>query len=305
MIRRIIQICLFAGALLTVRQASAQHIHLKASVNRDKILIGEPVLLQLELSAPQGSTHDWFRTDSLPHFEIIEAGKIDTATGVDGDFFKQVLTITSFDSGSWTIPMLSLTVNNNRYLTDSVSIEVGYTPTDPNQPYHDIKEIIEVPEAEPLYINYIIAVVTLIAIAVAAYLLWRKKKKPQEQPVVKASSQNPFERAMGAIQELKAAGTPAGESIKRYYVQLNDILRQYLKDKRFVNTQDAGNRELLLTVRPQLDSDTAHQLEHALQLADAAKFAKYQPDAQTHGQALEAVRLSIEKLEKIDNTVLR
>ncbi len=306
MTRSLLYFTILVAGILAGTQALSQTIHLKASVNRDRILIGEPILLQLELEVPKESTHNWFNTDSIPHFELIERSKIDTQSSVGSDFYKQVLTITSFDSGSWTIPMLPLTVNNNRYLTDSIAIEVSYSNTDPSQPYHDIRDIIEVPEAEPLYINYIIAVVTLVALAVLVYL-FSKRKKPAvvAAPEAVAPSLDPFEKAMQELQVLQAAGRPSGqEEIKMYYSRLNDILRIYLRDKHLVNAPDSSNAELLRTIRHMLDSDMNRSLGQSLQWADAAKFAKYQPGDAEQGQVLESLRKSIEKIEKFDNPVL-
>lgn len=304
MIKRFLQIYLLTLLLAPDLQVAAQSIQLKASVDRDKILIGEPILLQLEGEFPKSANHDWFSTDSIAHFEVIASGKIDTATSVGGDFLKQIITITSFDSGSWTIPMLSLIVNNNRYLTDSINIEVGYTPADPAQPYHGLKEIIDVAEAEPDYINYIIAVVTLVAIALLAYLLWKKKKpgKPAETKVKVVLK--PYEKAQKALQELKASDMVGQGQVKYYYTQLNDILRTYLRDKQLVVSPDSSNAELIYAIQPKLSRDTSLALSQSLRLADAAKFAKYIPADEEHVSVFDNIQQAIEKIEHIDNKVL-
>jgi len=106
----------------------AQDVRVQASVDRNKILIGEPIQLRLDVEIPQGTPMGWFNLDTIPHFTFITRNKIDTQNNVRTILFKQILSITSFDSGQWVIPQLGLTVGNNRYLTDSISIMVDYSP---------------------------------------------------------------------------------------------------------------------------------------------------------------------------------
>src|ERR1044071_8241756 len=139
----------------------------RASVNRDEILIGEPIKHTFEVRVPMGQTLQWFNLDTIPHFEIMEKGKADTTDNIDGKLYHQELTITSFDSGMVAIPPMTINVGGKNYATDSIPIEVSYDQLDISKDYRDIKEIEEVPKpAWMAWIPWILGFFTAIAIAV-------------------------------------------------------------------------------------------------------------------------------------------
>ena len=106
-------------------------VSVKASVDRDKILIGEPITLTLQAYAPLGEPVTWFALDTIPRFEFISKGKLDTIENVDNKKLEQTVVITSFDSGSVLFPPLEMKVGDKIYLTDSLIIDVAYKNFDP------------------------------------------------------------------------------------------------------------------------------------------------------------------------------
>jgi hypothetical protein len=289
----------FTGILLLyVMFTQAQGVRVKATANKDHIVVGEPVLLQLEAECGAGENLSWFEVDSLPHFELADRGKIDTLSGSMGTMYKQSLVITSFDSGSQVIPRLAITLNNNRFLTDSIKIEVGYSGADPNQPYHDIKDIIELPAVEPLYVNYIIAVVTLIAIVALILLLRYKNKTTQAAPAKPKSGLKPYEQAMVSLAALKETIADDHAPDKLFYVQLNDVLREYCREVSVGALPASSNAQLVVDLQPWLANAQLISLAQELRLIDAVKFARYQP-SQTEGiQVFDTVKESIEKIHQ-------
>ena len=119
-------------------------------------MIGEPIHLVYQSEVPSGTAAGWFSIDSIPHFEFIDKAKIDTISTSKGTIFKQAITITSFDSGRWTIPAMSVSIGEKEYVTDSLLISVAFSSFDPNKDYHDIKDIMEVEEQGVEYITWIV-----------------------------------------------------------------------------------------------------------------------------------------------------
>jgi hypothetical protein len=78
--------------------------------DKKDILIGEQIRLTLKATLPLNSgpaNKSLIIRDSIPHFEIVEAGRMDTVDlggGVPG--IEQSFIITSFDSGRWIFPAL-------------------------------------------------------------------------------------------------------------------------------------------------------------------------------------------------------
>ena len=122
--------------LLFVFFLSAQEV--KFTYDKQNILIGEPIKMTIEAVLGSGQNSELFSIDTLPHFEVLDQTKIDTSMEAGGLRLKQVVVITSWDSGSWRLP----TVIRDGRPSQPVTIEVGYTsPWNPKQPYHDIKGI--------------------------------------------------------------------------------------------------------------------------------------------------------------------
>jgi len=254
---------------------SAQ-VAIKVAPDRYRILIGEPVTLSINGYFPLGVEVTWNLPDSLPHFEYLEKGKIDTIESIDGKKITQTIKITSFDSGRWEIPSFRFMVGNKAYYSDTVMVDVAFTPFDPDADYRDIKDIEDAGSQKLNYIPWIIGIGTIICFAVI-YLL--SKKKPAVITATQAEAAfTAFEEAMRAMAELRKKGWPANGEVKLYYTLLNQILREFLSRKLKIPTQDKTNEELIVELK-QLDlpSNLIQQIAQALRMSDFVKFAKYQP----------------------------
>ena len=51
---------------------SVGQVLVRSSVDKDYILVGEPVKLTVEARLPLGEKVKWFQLDTIPHFEWIE-----------------------------------------------------------------------------------------------------------------------------------------------------------------------------------------------------------------------------------------
>jgi len=272
----------------------------KARLDRDSILIGEPLKLSLDVRAPLGQEIRWFPLDTIAHFEFIEKGKPDTIDNIDGKAIQQVLTITSFDSGNWVIPPLPVTINNRTYFTDSIPIKVTWAEFNAEEEYHDIKAINEVGAPDDLkYIPWIIAIaVVLAAVGLWLFLRTRKKAAPVQEAYV--SNLTPYEEALQALEELRGKGYGQNGQVKNYYSRLNDILRVFVLRKMKIATLEKTNEELIVQLRETLmDKDTFSQLSTALRIADFVKFAKFEPNADDNEKNLVIIRTAITKLNNI------
>lgn len=291
----IIGIFLLIGPVLADAQVLA-----KASLDKDSILIGEPLKLSLDVRAPLGQSISWFSLDNIPHFEFVEKGKPDTTDDIDGKAIQQVIMLTSFDSGNWVIPPLPITINNRTYFTDSIAIKVTWAAFNPTEEYHDIKEITEVGGPTwTKYIPWIIAVATVLAAAGLWYFL-RYRKKEVVVPEAYVSKLTPYEEALQELDILRSKGWAQNGQVKNYYSRLNDILRVFMLRKLRIASLEKTNDEIILQLRQlAMDKDTFQQLATALRMADFVKFAKYQPDAEDNEKNMAIIRFAITSLNNI------
>ncbi len=258
-----------------------------ATTDKQKILIGEQVQLYLKAVLKKNTRAGWFVVDSFPHFEILQRSKIDSQQTTEGLFLQQTLTLTSWDSGRWAIPAFSFAGGK----TKPVVIAVGYTPMAPDQPYNDIKDIIEV--EKPLASNWYWYLVAL-AVLIALFLLFfpPKEKKP-EAPV--APPEDAYQHALKRLGKLKA-----GNEAKYLYTELVDIFREYLLKRKNIQSFSKTTDDLSLQIKElQLPTDQYHQLVQALRLSDMVKFARYQPQVQENEAAIAVIEKNIISIENL------
>ncbi len=301
MINKARHIGLLVLIVFSFQYISAQSVSAKASIDSGDILIGEPIRLVLEVSVPHGVKVDWFPLDSIPHFEFIDKGKIDTVAALDGKLFRQMITITSFDSGKWYIPPLPLKADGNEIFTDSLPVTVSFSEFDAQQDYHDIKDIIIVDNPFTKYINWALILITILALVLAIYFLRKKIKTPKTPgTIINEPLLSPLQEALDAMKRLQKQPLQSAEDVKTYYTELNEIVRKYWWRKTGWAAGKKTNEELI----GQLSSATLLQddriaFAQQLRMADAVKFAKYIPSFEENTVAFEITRKSIQLLDKI------
>lgn len=278
--------------LAAVAAVGQNKTDVKASLDRSQFLIGEQARLRLEADIPENQPIRFFQIDSLPHFEILTREKIDTVNTGRGTVLSQVILITSFDSGHWVIPRLPL---GEGISTDSIPVDIGFAPFDPKQPYHDIRDIIEVKPAEEKrsYLVWYIAGAILLLVLLLYFLL-RGKEKPVAQVAV--APPNPYADALKQLEELKD-NKPAS---KQYYSTLIDIFRVFVDRKKGIHSLQQTTDDLVTRLRIlEMPADKFTRLSQALRLGDFVKFAKYVPTAADDDEAFDAIRQSIQQIEGV------
>jgi hypothetical protein len=173
---------------------------IRAEVDRDKILIGEQIQLKLTVENARMIT-SWFNIpDTINHIEVVERNKIDTLDVNDVVTYQQIITLTSFDSGRWEFPALSVKGVNQS--TPPIQIDVLPVDVSHLQDYHDIKDIEEAQAESSTAIIIILAIITLLSILILIWLYRRKKVAAVEAPV-NISNQSPLEWAIAELDKLQ------------------------------------------------------------------------------------------------------
>jgi len=278
--------------LHTVILVAAQNkTTVKATVDKNKILIGERIHLTLEADIPENEPIRFFIVDSIPHFEL-DKQKIDTSYTSQGTFLKQVISVTSFDSGHWAIPSLTL---GEKITTDTIPIDVVFSPMDSAQDYHDIKDIIDVKpqeEKKKWWLWYAIGGGGLLIALLLIYFL--RKKKPAA--VAAAPVIDPYEEATKLLDKLQQEKLDQ----KQYYSRLVDIFRVYVYKKKDIRSLQKTTDDLVVQLKGiQISKEQFEKLSQALRLSDFVKFAKYLPSKQDDRDAFETVKNSIISIERI------
>jgi hypothetical protein len=269
---------------------------LKATVDRQQILIGEPIHLMLE--ATGNSPVSWPALDSLPHFEFVEKHAVDSTISPGGRSYRQYLTVTSFDSGTWSIPRLPFISGNGTFFTDSIPIRIGYTKIDPSKDYHDIKDIVEVPNTFARWFGWIVAAIVLASVTLVVWLL-RKKKLLKVLAPRFIPRLSPYEEAIRQLDELAGQRLAEDGSVKIFYSRLGEILRIYLYRRMGIASLSETSEELIGQIRQlSLPPQQFMDLAETLRMSDFVKFAKYQPSLADSDSHYRVIRGAIEELDR-------
>lgn len=279
-------------SLLSIMEGMAQNgAVIKAAVDKSKILIGEPMVLTVEVKFPQGTAVQFPVIDSIAHFEISKTAPLDSATDNGTVTLKGVYTITSFDSGRWMIPPFYLTKNVK---TDSIPVDVVFSDFNPNQDYHDIKDIIEVTPSKKQNWWWYAAGGLLLLIVILYFLL--RKKKPITEIQVKTIA-DPYKTAMTSLDQL-AHSKPAA---KEYYSSLVDIFKLYVFQKKGILSLQKTTDDLVLQLKDiGLDKTKFDKLSQSLRLSDFVKFARFIPGTEDDKIVFETIKESIGDIEKLN-----
>ncbi len=279
----------FFAALVSNAQ---NKVTIKSGVDKNKIVIGEQVHLTLEADFPVQEPMRFFTIDSIPHFEILERKKIDTVDDRQGIKLSQSLTLTSFDSGHWAIPSFQLPADKPMY-TDSIAVDVGFSPFDPNQDYHDIKDVIDVQVKEKKEKTwYWYAAASALLIAAIIYFLMRKKKKP----VARVTVIDPYSEAKQELEKLRKENLPS----KAFYTRLVDIFRLYISRRKGIASLQKTTDDLVVQLRSlKLPTEEFNRLAQSLRMGDFVKFAKFEPAESDKSDSFKTIRDFIENIEKI------
>ncbi len=273
--------------LFTFHFANAQQ---NATPDRSSIRTAEPIHVQLISIAP--SNNDAFIIpDSIPHFDIWSRSQPQR----NGDTLVQNITITSYDSGQFVFPELKIMGAKATVHTNSFIIDVQPVNVDSLKDYHDIKDIIEVPPVPQWPYILGIGLIAVLSI-VGVYRFIKKTKITKEIKKQFVPVGNPFDNAMQALSELETKISTQKPAI--FFTQLIDIYRRYLAESRNWRSLQQTGDELILQAKPILNHELFYQFANTIRLADAAKFAKYNPPKTEWRSSLAIIKDAIETINR-------
>jgi len=260
-----------------------------ASTDKEKIFIGEQIQLRVFAEFVSGQPFTWFHADTIPHFEILDSSKIDTVENAGTVTVKQTLTITSWDSGSWNFPPLVI----GQMSTAPIKIEVGYSPMDFDQPYHDIKDIIAVKKpTESKWHWYFILLLVLIAL----FMLFFPPGKKKQKSTVFVPDIGAYQKALNELDQLHEV-----KDDKVFYTRLVHILREYLHKRKNIQSFSKTSDDLAIQMKS-LEMEQAENtaLLQTLRLSDLVKYARFHSSDEEKRNSVATMKKAIMTIEKPD-----
>ena len=270
---------LYSIFLITFLGFSQNEPNVSVKVDTTIIRIGEQIKYQISVeNADKGVVFPKLQLDSLGKIEVIESFNIDT---VKNKLIKKYK-LTSFDSGSYTIPKQPIYIWNQPYYTDSIKIDVATVAVDTlKQKMYPIKAIYGEPYTFDDFKSYLWWILGIVAIlGIILYFVFRKKET-EEEIIAKIP---PYQLAVSRLKELDEKQLWQKNKIKQYYIELTDIVRTYIERELNIPALESTTDELLETITDfntssslQIPDDVLKKLQKLLRESDLVKFAKYKP----------------------------
>ena len=247
------------------------------------IFIGQQAHMTVDVTADKDAKvtfPDWKPMSYLvPGVELLA---IDGDT-VDADNGQQTirrrLTITSFDENLYPLPPVEVKVGGNVFKGNQLALKVITVDVDtlhPNQ-FYPPKDVQNNPFLWSEWRTPFLLSLLFVALLFAA--LWLYLRLKANKPIITSiriiKKVLPHQRAMKAIDEIKAEHMTASEDQKEYYTRLTDTLRQYIRERFGFNAMEMTTSEIIFHLQESGDSTMIAELKDLFETADLVKFAKY------------------------------
>jgi len=271
--------------------AFTQKIVVSADVSKKKILIGEPIEWNFQAVIKKSQNIQWSLPDTIPHFEILSRSKVDSVTSGDDIIIKQLLTITSWDSGSWQLPSFSIS-NSNKI--KPVRIDVTFTPFDPAQDYHDVKDIMEA--GKPKKATWYWYLVGAILLLFFFLLLFPRRKKKIDNEIFRPDP-GIYKSALARLEQLQKNSEAEP---KVFYTELVSIFRDYLYKRKGIQSYSKTTDDIGVQIgNLELPDNTYRSLLQTLRMSDLVKFARYESLQTEKTEALQTIKKNIVAIENL------
>jgi hypothetical protein len=208
----------------------------------------------------------------------------------------QSYTITSFDAGTYTMPPFSIGTIGGVLKTNEVTLQVETVKVDTTKGIYDIKQPLAVTYTfwDWLRDNWLWVAISLLGVALIAGLIWYYRKRPEKEVVIEAAKPGipAHTLAVSKLKELREKKSWQQGEVKQYYIELSDILREYIEKRYMIKTHEKTTDEIFAGLKYiDIAKENKNILRQILTLSDLVKFAKEKP-------------LPVENEECMDNAVI-
>ena len=260
-----------------------------AILERDSLMLGDQVILKLEVTVPENHLVSWpsYEDTLVNRIEIVDKTAVDTMAPDIQGFKKlfQELLITGFDSGTYRVPPIQFFHGSK---DDTVTMLVKTRPfyiqvhtmdVDTSRAIKPIKPPLPAPYTLAELLPWILPGIGLILIGLLVFYYIKKRKSAE--PVFKLRSKPRLPAhviALNDLEELRMKKLWQDGKVKEYYTAMTDIVRNYIEERFGINAVEMTTEEIMNDLRKTaIGDDLQRKLGSTLLLADLVKFARENP----------------------------
>lgn len=268
---------------VTIRSLSAQDVKASSQIDKDHYLIGDYIRLQIQVTTDSTNQLFWPQAEGISSFDIISVNPIDTIRQQSSYILNQEIVYSIYDSGKYAMPVIQFQYKKaggqqmNSVFTDSINFTVGTLPVDTTSAIKPIKGNLDVKVKNYLWLYILIGVIVLGIIGFGLYLTFFSKKSIKN--ILPKTKPKPLhERTLEKLKLLDEKKLWQRDEIKEYFIELTDILRDYMEQRYAVKAMESTSDEIISQLTHlQTDPDLISKIAFILEVADMAKFAKSKP----------------------------
>ncbi|MDB5134613.1 MAG: hypothetical protein JWP37_1216 [Mucilaginibacter sp.] len=276
-------------------RAGAQNVQVGSKLDKVSIPIGGQTVLHVTAHIPAKSIISFPQLkDSIGKIKIVNGPKPDTAFDKNDPATETIThsyTITSFDTGVYVIPELDFHTKADVFKTGAVSLQVKPVLVDTTKAFYDIKQpfVVSYTFWDWLKDHWILVTIILVSILLVIAIIYYLKNRPKEVIIEKAAPALPADTiALNKLYELRNKKLWQQNEIKPYYIELTDILREYLEMRYRIKTHEQTTGEIFEGLKNKdMPASGRNSLKQLLTLADLVKFAREKPSPAENEQIME------------------
>lgn len=291
-----------AGSALPA-ELLAQEPRIVTSLDTTTITVGDHLTLDAIVEHASDAAVLWPDTLELSPFEVLA---VDTLPGerTAGRMRSGLrIRLTAFELGTLEIPPFTARIvpgpgDTAVVSSDGWRVEVVSVGLDEEGGIREIRG----PRSIPIGVRSLLP--WLAGVLLVGLLTWwwlRRRGEPSEAPTVAATPARPaHDVALEALATLEAADLPGRGEIKRFHVEVSEIVRVYLERRYGVPALETTTRELMTALETphaagEVPSDVRDDLRRFLERCDLVKFAKHEPPLAASRELVPLARSIVER----------
>ncbi len=273
--------CLIVICLLICALQSTAHVKVESYLSSVEMLVGQQVQITVTATADRDASVEFPKEAAFPvGVEFMGAIEMPDETADNGQVRHQRgYVITSFEDTLYYLPPMTVKVNNQDYQTNQLALKVLTVEVDTTnyENYYGPKDVQDNPFMwEEWSLSFWLSVVMVVLLILAYYLYLRlRDNKPVIARIRIVKRLLPHQKAMKAIEEIKADKMVTAEDPKEYYTRLTDALRRYIEERYGFSAMEMTSSEIIERLMAAGDQQSLEELSQLFQTADLVKFAKY------------------------------
>ena len=264
-------------------KATAQQATVESSISSMEMLVGEQVAITVTAHCKDTATVVFPRSLLVPQgIEVLQAIEEEPTSEGNGMVNHRCsYVLTSFADTLYPLPPIKVMISGKEYPTNQLALKVMTVDVDTTnfEKYYGPKDIQTLPmswEDDNWKLTFWLSCLLVALLLSGLYLLSRlRNNKPVIARIRIVKRILPHQKAMKAIEEIKAEQMTTTEDTKAYYTKLTDTLRQYINERYGFNAMEMTSSEIIDRLMHTDDPSSLDELRQLFSTADLVKFAKY------------------------------